>query len=148
MDVAHDGDYDAEHHREDHTGNNAGDQHVTDGDLRQHAVNDEHHGGRDDRAQHAAIDGEAGGEADGKADSDADSDAEVNATAPGQNDATDEVTEYTRSQAFFGRFAIFACIGLAQSTLAVLGLIFSAQLDAAPPIPLPARGRSWADAGR
>ncbi|AHW65225.1 Putative phage infection protein [Corynebacterium glyciniphilum AJ 3170] len=79
-------------------------------------------------------DGEAGGEADVKADSDADSDTEVNATAPGQNDASDEVTEYTRSQAFFGRFAIFACIGLAQSTLAVLGLIFFVQIDAAHPI--------------
>lgn len=46
----------------------------------------------------------------------------------------DEVTEYSRTQAYFGRFGIFACIGLAQSTLAVLGLIFFVQIDAAHPL--------------
>jgi putative membrane protein len=44
------------------------------------------------------------------------------------------VTEYSRTQAYFGRFGIFACIGLAQSTLAVLGLIFFVQIEAAHPL--------------
>lgn len=50
------------------------------------------------------------------------------------SEQNDEVTEYSRTQAYFGRFGIFACIGLAQSTLAVLGLIFFVQIDAAHPL--------------
>ncbi|MGV0869181.1 YhgE/Pip family protein [Corynebacterium kalidii] len=48
--------------------------------------------------------------------------------------STEGVVEYSRSAAYFGRFGIFACIGLAQSTLAVLGLIFFVQIEPAHPL--------------
>ncbi|WP_414121581.1 YhgE/Pip family protein [Corynebacterium nuruki] len=41
--------------------------------------------------------------------------------------------EYTRTQAYLGRFGLFALIGLAQSTLAVLGLVVFVQIGAVHP---------------
>ncbi|WP_420098396.1 YhgE/Pip family protein [Corynebacterium sp.] len=79
-------------------------------------------------------DGAADGEADLAAPASGQNDASDNSDASGASGASDEVTEYTRTQAYFGRFAIFACIGLAQSTLAVLGLIFFVQIEAAHPL--------------
>ena len=78
---------------------------------------------------------EASGGSEGSDDS-ADSEApEAPADSASQvSEQNDEVTEYSRTQAYFGRFGIFACIGLAQSTLAVLGLIFFVQIDAAHPL--------------
>jgi|GEM_PF-5643456 len=62
VDVAHQRDDEAEHHREDNARHDTGDQHVADRDLRQHAVDHEHHRGRDDRPEHAAISGQSRGE--------------------------------------------------------------------------------------
>ncbi|MGN0096161.1 MAG: YhgE/Pip family protein [Corynebacterium sp.] len=72
---------------------------------------------------------EVSGDSEGSDDSAASADSAVEAS-----EQNDEVTEYSRTQAYFGRFGIFACIGLAQSTLAVLGLIFFVQIDAAHPL--------------
>ncbi|WP_291479632.1 YhgE/Pip domain-containing protein [Corynebacterium sp.] len=58
---------------------------------------------------------------------------DAEAAVPGESSG-DEVIEYSRSTAYFGRFGIFALIGLAQSTLAVLGLIFFVQIEAAHPL--------------
>jgi putative membrane protein len=41
--------------------------------------------------------------------------------------------EYTRTQAYLGRFGLFALIGLAQSTLAVAGLVVFVQIGAVHP---------------
>ena len=59
VDISHQRDDEAEHHREDDARHDAGDQHVADRDLREHAVDHEHHRRRNDRAEHAAIGGEA-----------------------------------------------------------------------------------------
>lgn len=53
--------------------------------------------------------------------------------ASDSSDSSDAEPEYTRAQQYFGRFGIFALIGLAQSTLAVLSLIFFVEIDAAHP---------------
>lgn len=62
VDEAHGGDDEKEHQRQQKAGHDAGDQHVADRDLGEHGIDDEHHRGRDDRPEHAAIGGEAGGE--------------------------------------------------------------------------------------
>ena len=59
VDISHQRDDDAEHRRQDHARHDAGNQHVADGHLRQHAVDDEHHRRRNDRPEHAAIGGQS-----------------------------------------------------------------------------------------
>ncbi|WP_145943348.1 YhgE/Pip domain-containing protein [Corynebacterium glyciniphilum] len=80
-----------------------------------------------------AKDADEADEADSNEAADTTDVANTPAQAPAASDDT-EASEYTRTQAYFGRFGIFACIGLAQSTLAVLGLIFFVQIDAAHPL--------------
>ena len=62
VDEAHAGDDQEEQDGQEHARHDAGHQHVADRDLGQNGIDDEHHRGRDDRAEHAAIGGEAGGE--------------------------------------------------------------------------------------
>ncbi|WP_018298064.1 YhgE/Pip domain-containing protein [Corynebacterium lubricantis] len=49
-------------------------------------------------------------------------------------DDVEEKQEYSRIEQYFGRFGIFALIGLAQSTLVVLGLIIFVQIEPAHPL--------------
>ena len=52
-----------------------------------------------------------------------------------ENGKYDE-SEFTRGQAFFGRFATLGLVGLAQATLVVLSLIFFVQIEPAHPFML------------
>jgi len=52
-----------------------------------------------------------------------------------ENGKYDE-SDFTRGQAFFGRFATLALVGLAQATLVVLSLIFFVQIEPAHPFML------------
>ncbi|MGO1910854.1 MAG: YhgE/Pip family protein [Corynebacterium sp.] len=84
-------------------------------------------------------DGGDGGDGDGNdaaaaaAGEDATTQDVAAAEPSGASDTSDTEPEYTRAQQYFGRFGIFALIGLAQSTLAVLSLIFFVEIDAAHP---------------
>ncbi|MGO1948783.1 MAG: YhgE/Pip family protein [Mycobacteriaceae bacterium] len=58
----------------------------------------------------------------------------VRTNVPGSAPLADKEDQtYTRTQAFFGRFGIFALIGLAQSTLVALGQIIFVQVEAEHP---------------
>lgn len=54
-------------------------------------------------------------------------------TATEEAEPEPEESGLTRAQSYFGHFGIFAVIGLAQSTLAVLSLLVFVQIDAAHP---------------